>query len=125
IFQVRPPDSRRSMIVGTYRTGDARYGPRPCLSGTQDGTRIVPDPCVFGSFHVASDCESQPHPKNCPKPAGGLSPVKPSRFADTSSRCAPQEEGVYSWNVRSETANVSASFASVGMRSGASCSRQA
>src|SRR5262249_25054662 len=113
------------MIVGMYCTADVLYGPWPWRAGTQDGTMMALDLGLLGSIHLASVALSQPQPKNCPKPAGGLSPVKPSRFAETSSRCAPHDDGVKSWNVRSEMTNVSASFARVGMRSGASCSRQA
>src|SRR5438105_5719700 len=87
----RPDAPSLSMIVGMYCTGDGRYGPVPSFFGMHDGSiRTLPD----GARHGASRLLSQPHPGPIGRPfAGtGLSPVKPSRRAATSSMCDPQLE---------------------------------
>src|SRR5438270_13213078 len=56
----RPACWSRSMIVGTHRTGEGRYGPEPFGFGTHDGTHSQvarPSP-----RHRASRKLSHPHP---------------------------------------------------------------
>src|SRR5438132_654367 len=95
----RPAASSESMIVGTYSTGEGRYGPLPCLSGTHAGTWIgtlVADPP-----HVVSLALSQPSPLPRPSALLGSSPMKPSMVAATSSRCDPHEPLIAVSNVMS------------------------
>src|SRR5712691_5851371 len=113
------------MMVGTYCTGEALYGPSPSRSGMQDGTKIGLEVGLFGSLHLASFMLSHPDPGFWPTPVSGLSPMNPSRSAEASSRCEPQVDGVLSWKVRSEMTYWSARLLRLGIRDRSSCSRQA
>src|SRR5262245_61856671 len=109
-----PASSSRSKIVGTWATGDGRYGPVPSAFGTHDGTRMYFDPF----HHWASRKLLQPHPgPRCEVcfDGLGLSPWKPSIVADPRTMC-PLHEGVArNSNVRSEIVKFSASAARFGM----------
>src|SRR5438128_660319 len=102
------------MIVGTYDTGDFRYGPLPCRSGMQDGTSVGLD--LGLRSHSASSLLSHPHPGPLPSwPLRGLFPKKPSSVPETISRCDPQVAVRSIWKVRSESANCLASAARLGI----------
>src|SRR5438094_3317470 len=105
-------------MVGTYLTGDGRYGPAPVRSGTHAGTDMN-DP--WGFSHSASRWLSPPHPgPTWAVPGGreGLFPVKPSRVAEARTMC-PTHDGVErNSNVRSEIANDLASAEMLGICEG-------
>src|SRR6476646_3305127 len=117
-FQLTDAAVSRSMIVGTHRTGLARYGPLPAGSGTQDGSIRMgpPDAARPG----ASNSESQPHPlRGTPGRWTGFRPVKPSRFPPVaSSRCDPQLGTPSDSKIRSATPKRRAKRAKFGMSRG-------
>src|SRR5438874_1956384 len=118
--------SSRSKIVGTYSTGDVRYGPAPDMLGTQAGTRStgLPGPAL----HRASRWLSHPQPG--PMVFGvvvvsGLSPMNPSRSAEAITMC-PTHDGVErNSNVRSETLKAVARAVMFGICAGSYCSKHA
>src|SRR6266487_3078067 len=113
----RPALSSRSNSVGTYDTGEGRYGPYPDRSGMQlgSGTYLA----VTGSNHGESMRLShpQPGPRPC-VPALGFSPRKPSVVAEARMRCPPQDGVARNSKVRSEMAKESASVAMLGSSPG-------
>src|SRR2546423_2180308 len=104
------------MIVGTYCTGDGRYGPSPFSSGTQAGS------CTnfpfAGSHQPASRKLSHPQPGPCFDDhfdRCGLLPRNPSSVAAAMTRCPPHEGVFDNSNVRSLIANALASAARFGI----------
>src|SRR3954447_13501800 len=79
----------RVMIVGTYSTGDGRYGPVPSFFGMHAGTQATS--LIGEARHGASRKLShpQPGPLGCSGVASGLLPVNPSSCPATSSMCEP------------------------------------
>src|SRR5437588_21880 len=115
-FQLIPACVSRSMMVGTWRTGECfRTVPDPSVNGTQAGW--LENTPVAGFLHFAYRPLSHPHPGplEWPGRANGLLPTKPSRVAAASSRCAPHDGTEDIEKVRSEMTKRRASRRSVGV----------
>src|SRR2546425_8866488 len=102
-------------MVGTYCTGEGRYGPRPRASGMHDGTAMNGPPCD----HSASLKLSHPQPGPFPNWDGvGLSPWKPSMVAAARAMCPVHVGVARNSNVRSEMTKDRASAAALGICDG-------